>query len=421
MNLLERYCLSTGNVVVRDETGKPSIFVRHPKVQSSFFSASLPNHTHPAFIVNGVEDPAILIGKYANSELTTGGHLYSLPNAVPNRTSESITSMISRTRSVSGNISCMTIADHGFLVLMAQKYPDKMALLRGNTGFCDSGGYYGGSADTSRMYRFGQSMTAGRTYVYAGVAYKCLVSHTSSKQLLPTNTPAYWEKLDRVGGVWAGYLYDTSDATYGGLPTVSLTGSGPIDWYLFSDISMEADLLTNTQSFLAGIMLNGAEINILPDNNAADPLSDLSPNSSAWRAIVPNSNSAKGYDLVTPGSADNTLKLAWINSRATYIARAITNSEYKGSNFFTDYANVAIDDSVSIVPPILYELGLLPLPGKTIKGSYNFMCSAGTKRFILCGLGAVNVGSAPTFTLWSTATSNNVTDSRSRAREIATA
>ena len=52
------------NVVKYDAQGNPSIFVKLPKMKSKELDSSLPDHTHPAFIVNGVEQDYILLGKY---------------------------------------------------------------------------------------------------------------------------------------------------------------------------------------------------------------------------------------------------------------------------------------------------------------------------------------------------------------------
>ena len=72
------------NVVKYDAQGNPSIFVRFPKMKSSDLDASLPDHTHPAFIINGQEQDYILLGKFKAASLTgsgsDGGTLYSLPN-----------------------------------------------------------------------------------------------------------------------------------------------------------------------------------------------------------------------------------------------------------------------------------------------------------------------------------------------------
>lgn len=421
MNLLERYCMSTGNVVVRDSSGKPGIFVRHPKMKSIDFDSSLPDHTHPAFVVGEDEDPAILIGKYLNSIITENGSLYSLPNAIPDLATGNDSQILSRIRSVSGKISGLTIADFGFIVLLSQKYPDKFAQLSGNTAFGFGPVKYGQNANTSKIYKFGESVQVNAIKVYAGIEYKCLIAHTTSKALLPTDHPDYWEKLTRVGGVWSGAKYNVDDATYGDLPATTLTGSGPLNWYMFSDISMEADLCSNTTCALFGIMLNGAEINILPNNNAADPEVDLSDSSAEWKAILPHSNN-NGYDLVAPGTS-GTLKIANVNNKATYVARDLQSGEYKSGLFGTKFNAVEIEvASLPYVPYILYELGLLPLPGKTISGTYNFGTVQGAKRTLMFGNHFGNIGVAPSFTLWAKGATSSYSGSvgtRSRARETA--
>lgn len=78
------------NVVKYDAQGNPSIFVRFPKMKSSDLDSSLPDHTHPAFIINGQEQDYILLGKFKAASLTgsgsDGGTLYSLPNMPPAHT-----------------------------------------------------------------------------------------------------------------------------------------------------------------------------------------------------------------------------------------------------------------------------------------------------------------------------------------------
>ena len=72
-----------GNVVIRDRDGNPGVFVRFDKCKSSELDPSLPNHVHPAFIINGKEQEYILIGKYKGAEVKAGGAIYSAPNAMP--------------------------------------------------------------------------------------------------------------------------------------------------------------------------------------------------------------------------------------------------------------------------------------------------------------------------------------------------
>ena len=95
------------NVVKYDADGNPSIFVRFPKMKSSDLDSSLPDHTHPAFIINGEEQDEILLGKYAACSLTgtgsDGGTLYSLPNMPPSY-SRSADQFLAQIRAFGGGI-----------------------------------------------------------------------------------------------------------------------------------------------------------------------------------------------------------------------------------------------------------------------------------------------------------------------------
>ena len=108
------------NVVLYDANGNPSIFVRFPKMKSIELDASLPDHTHPAFITNGVEQSELLIGKYKACELAADGTLYSLPN-MPPRVSLGADPFLTRLRAFGGGVSGKTVADSGFLLLLAAK------------------------------------------------------------------------------------------------------------------------------------------------------------------------------------------------------------------------------------------------------------------------------------------------------------
>ena len=62
---LEFLAKKYGNVVKYDSDGNVAgIFVKFPKMKSSDLVAGLPEHTHPAFIINGIEKDYILLGKY---------------------------------------------------------------------------------------------------------------------------------------------------------------------------------------------------------------------------------------------------------------------------------------------------------------------------------------------------------------------
>ncbi len=110
------------NVVKYDSAGEVSgIFVKFPKMKSSDLVAGLPTHTHPAFIINGVEKDYILLGKYKGGDNgVSGGAILSLPNINPIR-SLGADQCLSRMKLAGSDITGMTVADYGFIKLLAQK------------------------------------------------------------------------------------------------------------------------------------------------------------------------------------------------------------------------------------------------------------------------------------------------------------
>ena len=74
------------------------------------------------------------------------------------------------------------------------------------------------------------------------------------------------------------------------------TGSGPASWFHNNAYSGIADLNGNIWEWCSGMRLLNGEIQIIPDNNAADRNISVSANSSEWKAITANSI------LVSPGS-----------------------------------------------------------------------------------------------------------------------
>lgn len=84
---LEFLAKKYGNIVKYDSDGNVAgIFVKFPKMKSSDLVAGLPEHTHPAFIINGVEQDYILLGKYkAGENGASNDALVSLPNIMPAR------------------------------------------------------------------------------------------------------------------------------------------------------------------------------------------------------------------------------------------------------------------------------------------------------------------------------------------------
>ncbi|AZF90199.1 MAG: hypothetical protein BPH100C_136 [Phage 5P_2] len=79
------------------------------------------------------------------------------------------------------------------------------------------------------------------------------------------------------------------------------TGSGPASWAHDGTQTGIFDLNGNVWEWVSGLRLYNGEIQIIPDNNAADNTVSHAADSTAWKAILQDGS------LVAPGTA-NTLK-----------------------------------------------------------------------------------------------------------------
>ncbi len=344
------------NVVIYDAYGNPSIFVKFPKMKSIDLDSSLPDHTHPAFIINGVEQDYILIGKYKAAELVSGGTLYSLPS-MPPKVNATADEFLSRMKNAGIGISGKTMADSGFLLLLAQKYGWDP---KGNTNY--------GSHHLDAAWSVSSTNYAvGNRRSYHGWLYECIQAHTSGLAILPDSSPNYWRRVKFIGGIEAN---PTSRDVNNPVTKTTLNGSGPLDWYLDGTGISLADIVGNVHENSYGFRTVDLEIQILENNNAADPSADLSVVSSAWKAILPHS-SDDGYDLVAPGTA-GTLHWNLINDILTLdtVEPAIfDNVEHQTA--FKDV--VANSSNLPFVPCIVRELGIFPTPGSNTRGLYRIL------------------------------------------------
>lgn len=340
------------NVVKYDANGNPSIFVRFPKMKSSELDASLPDHTHPAFIINGVEQSEILLGQYKACELENNGVLYSLPN-MPPRASLGADQFLERMRAFGNGVSGKTVADSGFLLLLAAK---NGWVPKGNNN-------YGADYRDGSRWELAKTVAVNDFRVFRGWSYKCLIAHTTSAELLPVNAPMYWERVAFIGGTPAVPSQYVEGNHFQGYHT--LTGSGPLSWNLDGTPGSLVDIVGTVMEQDYGYRLVDCELQILPDNNAAHPSADLGASSAAWKAILPNL-SDDGCTLVAPGTA-GTLRWNWLNGKVTLDTAIPTfDDEYRSTNFKDLAVNT---DNVPHVPHILRELGLFPLPGSTTQGN----------------------------------------------------
>ena len=361
---LEFLAKKYGNIVKYDSAGNVSgIFVKFPKMKSSDLISGLPEHTHPAFIINGVEQDYILLGKYKGGDNgVANGAILSLPNINPIR-SLGADQCLSRMKLAGTGITGMTVADYGFIKLLAQKMG---WVPKGNTA-------WGQSHKDATAWETGKTLTANTLRAYQGYIYKCLVGHTTSAELRPDIAPTYWEKQSYVGGISND---GTPDAAHqAGYRT--LNGTGPLDWYLGSDPGNLCDIIGSSMEQQYGYRLVNCELQILENNNAADPSADISASSAAWKAILPN-QSDDGYTLVAPETT-GTLHWTWANSKITLDNVAPTfDNEYRGCNF----KDLAVNSTnVPYVPHILKELGLFPTGAGDNTEGYYYVHMTEAERF----------------------------------------
>lgn len=339
---LEFLAQKYGNVVKYDADGNPSLFVKFPKMKSSELHKDLPAHTHPAFIINGIEQDYILLGRYkAGENGVKDDALVSLPNIMPVR-SCGADEMLSRMKMAGAGITGMTVADYGFIKLLAQKKGWKP---NGNTA-------WGQSHVDAVAWETGETMLTDDVRAYEGHLYTCLKPHTTAAENRPDVAPTYWEKGEYVGGVSVDTEINVDHQT--GYRTLS--GTGPLDWYLGENVGSMADLVGCSMETQYGYRVVDGEIQILPDNNAADPDADLSASSGAWKAILP-SRTDDSYFLVAPGSK-KTLHWNYLSGK---IVLDTETADLSIGIKTAAFVNLAVNsENLPFVPCIIKELGLIP-------------------------------------------------------------
>ena len=148
-----------------------------------------------------------------------------------------------------------------------------------------------------------------------------------------------------------------------------------MDWYLDGTLGSVCDIVGNQLEQDYGYRIVDGELQILENNNAADPEADLSASSAAWKAILPNS-ADDGYTLVAPGT-EGTLHWTWANSKITLdTVKPTLDNEYRGTNFKDLAVNSA---NLPYIPTIVRELGLFPTSGSTTKGYYYIQFATGER------------------------------------------
>ena len=195
------------------------------------------------------------------------------------------------------------------------------------------------------------------------------------------------------------YGKDERESNYKAIPTYKgsdgktcrvATGTGPLSWSHDKTLSGIWDLNGNVWEWQGGIRLVWGELQILANNDAADPDNPQNDTSTCWKAI----NAADG-SLVEPESkttdtavkaSGSTVKLDYLNNVWTY-STGVTNpqTEGKGHIFASVTCTAAIGDAAKV---LLRSLALLPDEGATAdsyEGDYMYWTNGVAERCVCRG------------------------------------
>ena len=142
-----------------------------------------------------------------------------------------------------------------------------------------------------------------------------------------------------------------------------------------------------------GLRLVYGELQIIPDNNAADPTCDLSASSAEWKAI----NAATG-ELVTPdgnGPTAGTVKLDWVGGKWTYTTAIANATTSQGCSFVSVACDSTIGAAAKLLLQTLAMLADTALTGDGIDANYggdHFYVNNGEAERCLCRGGGWGLG-----------------------------
>ena len=133
------------------------------------------------------------------------------------------------------------------------------------------------------------------------------------------------------------------------------TGSGPASWAHDGSQAGVFDLNGNVWEWVSGLRLNNGEIQVIPDNNAADNTVSHAVDSTAWKAILQDGS------LVAPGTT-GTLKYDAETATPSGIKvnTSVVNQTTDANSVSKSFETVAAETGVT-VPDLLKYLGLFPV------------------------------------------------------------
>ncbi|MCW8200777.1 hypothetical protein D8B23_20880 [Verminephrobacter aporrectodeae subsp. tuberculatae] len=165
------------------------------------------------------------------------------------------------------------------------------------------------------------------------------------------------------------------------------TGSGPASWRHNGMPHGIADLTGNLPEWLGGLRLNEGEIQILPNNDAADNTKSQSADSAHWRAIR-----ASDGALVAPGTAgtlkyDAATAVTDYDTQAAILSDSKTNPTNPGGNGYNTrntFKSMGVKAGLT-VPAIAKALGLYPIADSNLGDDGFWMCNHGERLPLVGG------------------------------------
>lgn len=288
------------NTVIYDAKGYPSIVVVIPRFRLEDIDPSLGSGTHPAFVVNGVVKPEFFVGKFKAA--IHDGVALSLPAQDP---AAGLNFDQARAACVAKGPGwhLMTNAEWVAIALWCWKNGH---MPRGNSDW-------------------GRSSDAG------------------------------YETGRRIDGGAPGTITGSGR---------TLTGSGPVSWSHDNTTAGVVEMAGNVWEWVGGLRVQTGEIQVIADNNAANPTQDQTAGSAHWRAIskmdgalvVPGTPGTLKYDSTSPGTSGVV--------GAPVLTDTVVNSNSSGSgdDGYASAPFAALTTQAGIAPPaILKVLGLFPI------------------------------------------------------------
>lgn len=320
------------NTIEVDETDLPSVLVYIPAFKNSDVLTGGNDSTHPAFIVNGVQIPGFYYSKYQNvvhAAINTEGYnvtaAYSLPGEDPAVNIDFDTSR-ARCEAKGYGWHLSTNAEWAAIALWCKK-----------NGFMP----YGNNS-------YGKD------------------SRESNYKAIPSTARDSSGRIQRVA-----------------------TGTGPITWSHDKTLGGIWDLNGNVWEWQGGIRFVWGELQILANNDAADPDNPQNETSVCWKAINAADGSLVDPECTVSGSAKlsgNTVKLDYVSSKWTYSTTISSLVDQSRSCLF---ANVTCTAAIGAATKVLLRsLALLPDEGATeadYEGDYYWLNNGVAERCVFRG------------------------------------